>query len=928
MAHDGQFLHSLKGRSKTVVHFATPTDDVAWFVPSHIATRDAINFSETGKSYDRLGCFPLGMDVSIEDFEEIVFSQRKLRELELLGITSSSELQEMSTMLMNFLIAQESFRAAQHALLIHEVMSDLARMLISPPDDGSQRVRIYLGLQSGFQRTTERQFWAIYDGQSSRAIVDIFISKNVDDVLETWLHTFLSFRGFTRHECLVAEFEFATWNESLDLRHAVPPRLIQDLGLLTPEDSLSLLQRFSLSEDAKRDPLLVEIKWYCLAKRAHPSLGLAIALFTFEEVYIEVTDRNPLFNDQTGQAATFAELFALGSRCKAYFGITPSQFGELLSAKYWSHYGIHQLPTFRETHHPLRSAYAEAQIDIDSSHTPTGIPTYKRFTFLGVFTIPALVDILLLTTTGHGLYLSGTNGKGCFFMTQQEQHGATVALMISLLLSGAIGTWITCGGTCYSASMAFSAMNYFVITRLLGGCTFALIIDLINFTTFTTNKSAYAGLIFFLYLVVLTTYLSLLAALANYQFTGSTFRKRAEGVAGLEKMSDPAVLKSGLQALLHDVLREQKKIFFWPRSKGLLVQRLATSLEATEFLMNWYSRTTGSPRPMIFTSSWNLQTKIGCTIIYFAVALLDKLISLIGGGDNVGLDNVEVSLTMPVDFGLAYYLIGAALLDYNAQSLHEAASNRIQEVIHTDHDTAHATRVKSDNRRTVYWKILASNLVWHIWGLTVTILLWIFDSTNRDTGTIIYLSYVPAYTGLLWYQYTKVFSGLHALKLLLIGAAAGLIVGFVLEHQFPKWVYSDIVGPGTATWTAAILSLWAGRIVGPNDDTPQASSSQNETFRACSGPGSDQSWSQAELRSLYEQLSDLSKKERLKVEPQSEFGRQVNMVLAYFRQTSLSELAKRAFPDTEALLNLSAKLFNDKVIIAELVSIDHFSELE
>jgi hypothetical protein len=45
----------------------------------------------------------------------------------------------------------------------------------------------------------------------------------------------------------------------------------------------------------------------------------------FEEVYIEVTDRNPLFNDQADQAAAFAELFALGSRCESYFDITTAK---------------------------------------------------------------------------------------------------------------------------------------------------------------------------------------------------------------------------------------------------------------------------------------------------------------------------------------------------------------------------------------------------------------------------------------------------------------------------------------------------------------------------------------------------------------------------------------------------------------------------
>jgi hypothetical protein len=174
---------------------------------------------------------------------------------------------------------------------------------------------------------------------------------------------------------------------------------------------------------------------------------------------------------------------------------------------------------FKDTQAALSSAYAEAQIDVDPNYKPNEIPAYKRFTFLSVFAIPALVDILMLSTTGHGLYLSGFD-----FMTADEQHSATTALMISLLLSGAIGTWITCGGGYYLNSMAFSAMNYFVITRLLGGFAFTLIVGVVGFIAFAATTSAYRALIFLLYLIVLTLYLSLLAALANYQFTGSAFQ--------------------------------------------------------------------------------------------------------------------------------------------------------------------------------------------------------------------------------------------------------------------------------------------------------------------------------------------------------------------------------------------------------------------
>lgn len=61
------------------------------------------------------------------------------------------------------------------------------------------------------------------------------------------------------------------------------------------------------------------------------SVFCAMRKHAFEEAYLEVCDRNTLFNDQSDQAAAFAELFATGARCEAYFDMTPSALGKLLS---------------------------------------------------------------------------------------------------------------------------------------------------------------------------------------------------------------------------------------------------------------------------------------------------------------------------------------------------------------------------------------------------------------------------------------------------------------------------------------------------------------------------------------------------------------------------------------------------------------------
>jgi hypothetical protein len=126
---------------------------------------------------------------------------------------------------------------------------------------------------------------------------------------------------------------------------------------------------------------------FCAARKA-----------SFEEVYIEVSDRNPLFNQYTDQSAAFAELFALGSRCEAYFDIKPSDIGVLLSKKHRDHYNQpdRQPPMWIFNAPSFASAYAAAQTDIDPKQKAAVMPGFRRLTFLSVFAIPALVGTLPL----------------------------------------------------------------------------------------------------------------------------------------------------------------------------------------------------------------------------------------------------------------------------------------------------------------------------------------------------------------------------------------------------------------------------------------------------------------------------------------------------------------------------------------------------
>jgi hypothetical protein len=292
-------------------------------------------------------------------------------------------------------------------------------------------------------------------------------------------------------------------------------RINESITLMLKHRNIAALQNMTdvLVKSIKEDQIDSQIDLIAF------SIFCAMRKHAFDEAYIEVTDRNTLFNDQSDQAAAFAELFATGARCEAYFDMTPSAFGKLLSDRYraYHHKPGHEPPIWSDAEPATPSAYAAAKIDVDPNSKKSSMSGAQQFTFLSVFAIPALLDILLLTTTGRGLYLSG-------YMTHKEQHSATLALMISLLISGAVGTWITCGGSYYLISMAYSAMNMFVITRLVGGFAFTLAIAVIGLIAVGVLDGPAAGVVFFLYLIALTSYLTLLAALANFQYPGSVFQ--------------------------------------------------------------------------------------------------------------------------------------------------------------------------------------------------------------------------------------------------------------------------------------------------------------------------------------------------------------------------------------------------------------------
>ena len=73
-------------------------------------------------------------------------------------------------------------------------------------------------------------------------------------------------------------------------------------------------------------------------------------------------------------------------------------------------------------------------------------------------------------------------------------------------------------------------------------------------------------------------------------------------------MSDPAVLKVARATMIQEVTAARK--LFGSKSQDPLVCALAKSYDATVFLLEWYSSYSGTPLPMPYSSTWNMQTKV------------------------------------------------------------------------------------------------------------------------------------------------------------------------------------------------------------------------------------------------------------------------------------------------------------------------------
>ncbi|KAM0270259.1 hypothetical protein ACHAQH_009489 [Verticillium albo-atrum] len=249
----------------------------------------------------------------------------------------------------------------------------------------------------------------------------------------------------------------------------------------------------------------------------------------FEDVYLESTDRCPLFLSQPDQAAVFSELWILGSQCESYFGLPPRDIGVVIYDRYNKFLSGRPPMAIDRQNNEIMTMYSstdaapspeaqeaaaiEAAEEAQARLTPhEWVQVWKKriaaASAMSIFCLPAVVDVLLLTFLGRGLFMTA-------FMETDHVVAAGYALLTALLLTAGITGWVGSTGNFYLPHYAYDNMIYFHVQRLSGGFILALLISVFGIIGFGLRMSVSSGFVFAAYLINVSTYLNLLGIMST-----------------------------------------------------------------------------------------------------------------------------------------------------------------------------------------------------------------------------------------------------------------------------------------------------------------------------------------------------------------------------------------------------------------------------
>ncbi|KAK4191033.1 family 4 putative glycosyltransferase [Podospora australis] len=258
----------------------------------------------------------------------------------------------------------------------------------------------------------------------------------------------------------------------------------------------------------------------------------ALRKAALNDVYIEATDHCPVFT-QPDQAAVFSELWVLGSQCELYFCMKPRALGRIIYDRHHIYLEQNPPPVFDskdERASGLMTVYAKPEpssgirkIDPEGP-ARQGFNIYRtvermrkatsEFGALSIFCLPAMLDIILLSFLGRGLFMTA-------YMGEKYLTAACYALLISLLLSAGVTGWVGSVGNYYACNYAYNNMVFFHVQRFSGGFALSILVGVVGTLVFAFKSSVGAAFVWFAYLILISTYLNVLGIMATMHQHGT-----------------------------------------------------------------------------------------------------------------------------------------------------------------------------------------------------------------------------------------------------------------------------------------------------------------------------------------------------------------------------------------------------------------------
>ncbi|KAK0701536.1 hypothetical protein B0T21DRAFT_417089 [Apiosordaria backusii] len=255
----------------------------------------------------------------------------------------------------------------------------------------------------------------------------------------------------------------------------------------------------------------------------------ALRKSALEDVYIEATDHCPVFS-QPDQAAVFSELWVLGSQCELYFGMPPRALGRIIYARHREFLAANPPPPLTKEQKGLMTVYAKPEPSTGIRQVDPEGPARQGFNFytavqelkkatsefgaLSIFCLPAMLDIVLLTFLGRGLFMTA-------YMGEKYLSAACYALLISLLLSAGVTGWVGSVGNYYLYNYAYNNMVFFHVQRLAGGFALTLLVGVVGTVIHIVKVGVAPAFTFFAYIVLISTYLNVLGIMATMHQHGT-----------------------------------------------------------------------------------------------------------------------------------------------------------------------------------------------------------------------------------------------------------------------------------------------------------------------------------------------------------------------------------------------------------------------